>query len=1067
MGRSFRVLGASVVVVLIAALMVPMAGVAQANHPAGSCLDLSPETDSNALNTSHVLTATLRMPSGATCGAAQTAVDPDQGAVTVHFERTGVNDGDGNTLASPDMSCTIQPNATSCTVSYIGTVAGSDTIRAWVDETGGVADADEQEGQAEATSPGRIGEADTTDVATVTWVSPATASSLDCSPETASIAAGGSHTIGCTVRDSNGALMNAARVDVEATGSNDPDAANSPTSPDFTCTTTASGTCTFTHNTGTGGSGTTTYRAWVDIDNSNTTVEADTTEGQDASTAPGGTAETDNTDVVTALWTSGPATGLDCDDSTGPDTEIEAVPGTGSGDPTSSEVYTCVVRDAAGNAATGTFTVLAEVETAVNDPDNPDSNSPASPDYQCTTTNGTCQITVTQNESELAATTICFFIGDGATLCAAEATDENQSGNGSDAANDFADQVELTWSAVTTAARLDCAPETDSNPIGTSHTITCTARNTSDAVINGAQIDVEATGTNDPDSGNSPTSPDFTCTTAGSGTCNIVDSTGNTVAGLTTYRAWIDRDGSNATVEADATEARDEVTTPGTKAETDDTDVVTKSWTGAPTAVTIAPTSDTAGIGACNPFTILVSDAGAQGVPNVLVDVEQVHQLASDNVANNEPTVSFCTPTVGTNPSAVAAGTGDRVESPDNLGTAGGETTLRTNDSGLITIGVAVAPSNGATGAGNVTVTAFVEDTDDDDPSGTLQVTATKTWVAPTARTIVCTPATGSTATGLNYNVTCTVRDQFNQLISGVPVVFTTSGPGTLTTTTTVNTNQFGQATVTATSLDPGVQTITGTLQMDLTGAEPGEVDECDKAVNNPAGSSAGVCSSSVTHTWTQAAVTSAVLSPNEVTTRVGGESTFTFQVRDANNVPVAGVPVTWALVGFGSIVSRDLETNANGTATAVLTSNDPGTSGLHAEVPGCGSTCSDDSTQNWGPFKCSIFGSDRSDTIRGTRGPDTICAFGGNDRIIGRSGNDIVYAGGGNDTIGGGDGQDALKGGGGNDDISGGPGGDLLYGGSGNDVLNGNDGTDGCRPGSGRDIERNCEGSIVGRQRT
>jgi protocatechuate 3,4-dioxygenase beta subunit len=1054
-------------VVLIAALMVPMAGVAQANHPAGSCLDLSPETDSNPLNTSHVLTATLRIAAGATCGAAQTAIDPDQGAVTIHFERTGVNDGDGNTLASPEMTCTIQPNATNCTVSYIGTTAGADTIRAWVDEADGVGDADEQEGQAEATAPGRIGEADTTDVVTKTWAAPVTASRLDCAPETANVAAGGSHTVGCTATDSNGDPMNGARIDVEATGANDPDGANTPASPDFTCTTGTNGSCTFTHSTGTGGSGTTTYRAWIDLDNSNTTTEADLTEGNDGGASPGGTPEPDTTDVVTATWTSGPAVSLDCDDSTGPDTEIEALPGTGSGDPTSSEVYTCVVRDAGGNPATGAFTVLGEVETAVNDPDNPDSNTPASPDYQCTTVNGTCQITVTQAENELGTTTICFFIGDGGTLCAAETTNENQVANGSDTGNDFADQVELTWSSVTTASRLDCAPETDSNPIGTSHTITCTARNSSDAVINGALIDVEATGTNDPDAGNSPTSPDFTCTTAGSGTCNIVDSTGNTTSGLTTYRAWIDRDGSNATVEADATEARDEAATPGAKVETDDTDVVTKSWTGAPTSVTIAPTSDTAGIGACNPFTILVSDAGAQPVPDVLVDVEQVHQLATDNVANNEPTVSFCTPTVGTNPSAITAGTGDRVENPDNLGTAGGETAVRTNASGLVTIGVAVAPANGASGAGNVAVTAFVETTDDDDPSGTTQVTATKTWVVPTARTISCAPATGSTATGLNYNVTCTVRDQFNQTISGVPVVFSSSGPGTLTAPTTVNTNQFGQATVTATSLDPGVQTITGTLQMDLLGAEPGEVDECDKAANNPAGSSAGVCASSVTHTWTQAAVASAVLSPNEVTTRVGGESTFTFQVRDANNVPVAGVPVSWSLAGVGRFVSMDAETDANGIARAVLTSDRPGNTGLGAGAPGCDVQCVDGSSQHWGPSNCSIFGTNGGDTLRGTRGPDTICGFGGNDRIIGRSGNDVVFGGGGNDTLKGGEGLDSLKGGGGNDDIFGGSGGDLLYGGSGNDLLNGNDGTDGCRPGSGRDIERNCEGSIVGRQRT
>lgn len=1069
MGRLFRIFGASVVMVLITALVVPLGGLALANH-GGACLDVSPETDTNTQNTTQVVTATLRTAAGQACTSAQTAVDPPQGAVTINFEITGANNPDGDNTGTPDRSCTIQPNATSCTVSYVGANAGTDTIRGWVEESGNVAtDVDEQEGQAEATTPGDA-EPDTTDVVTSTWVSASTATQLDCAPETATIAAGGSHTIGCTVRDSAGALVGSARVDVEATGANDPDSGNTPTTPDFTCTTSGSGTCTFVHSNNTDGSGTTTYRAWVDADNSNSTVEADQAEGQDAATTPGTVGENDNTDVVTATWAAGAPTGLDCDDQTGPDTEEETNPGTGLGDPASAETYTCRITDASNNTVTGSsFSVFGEVETAVNDPDNPDTNSPTSPDYQCTTSNGTCQITVTQLEGELGTTNICFWSGlttDGAGLCGSENVGESQTGGGSDTGNDFADKVELTWVQVSTAVRLDCTPETDSDPVGTTHTITCTARDAANALVNGVQIDVEASGVNDPDNGNTPSTPDFTCTTAGSGTCNIVDSSANNTAGLTTYRAWIDRDNTNSTVEADLTEARDEAVTPGTKAEIDDTDVVTKSWFGAPTAVTMAPTSDTAGIGACNPFTILVSDAAAQGVENLTVDVEQVHALANDNVANNEPQVSFCTPTVGVNPSAVNTSLGDRIESPDNLGTAGGETAVRTDASGRITIGIAVASANGASGVGNVAVTAFYETSDDDDPAAPLQATATKTWEIPTGRTIVCAPASGSTATGLNYNVTCTVRSRDGVLLSGQNVVFTTSGPGTLTTSTTVATNQFGQATVTATSLDPGVQTITGTLQTDLLGAEPGEVDDCDRVANDPSGAPAGVCSSSVTHTWTQAAVASVALTPNEMTTRVGGQETYTFQARDASGVPVAGVPVTWTMVGTGSIVSSQAETNANGTALAVLTSSRPGNATLLASVPGCSGTCSDSSQQHWGPIGCDIFGTDGGDTLRGTSRSETICGFGGGDRIVGNGGNDVILAGKGNDAIRGGDGGDSLKGGSGNDDISGGNGSDLLYGGPGDDDLNGNDGLDGCRPGPGRDVERNCEGGIIGRQR-
>lgn len=1067
MRRSLRFPRALVVLVVLTAMVVPLGGVAQANHPGGSCLDLSPEGETNSLGTVHVVTATLRTPSGGTCGAGQTAVDPTNGSVTIHFEITGVNDPDaGNSLTSPDRSCTIQPNQTSCTTSYTGNNAGTDTIRGWVDEVDGSGDADEQEGVAEGTTPGRVAEADATDVISKTWANQSTAFNLDCSPETATNPAGTSHTIGCTARDASGNLLANVRVDVEATGANDPDNANSLTSPDFTCTTATSGTCQFTHGTGTGGAGTTTYRAWVDADNNNNSVEADQSEGQDSGAQAGSVPENDNTDVVTKTWNAAAPTVLDCDDQTGPDTERESNPGTGSGDPTSAETYTCRVTDTAGNPS-GTFTVLAEVETAVNDPDSPDSNSYGSPDYQCTTTNGTCTITVRQVENELGTTTICFWVGDGATLCGAEVTGENQAAGGSDAGNDFADKLEKTWVSNTTASRLDCTPETASNPLNTTHTITCTARDANNAVINGAQIDAELTGANDPDTANSPTSPDLTCTTAGSGTCNLVDSTGNTTAGLTTYRIWIDRDASNATVEADTTEARDEVATPGAKAETDDTDVVTKNWMGPPSRLTISPTSDSASVGTCNEFTITITDAGNQGVGNLVVDVEQVHQLAADGTANNEPTVSFCTPTAGPNPTSVNTAAGDRVESPDNVGTAGGEATARTDASGRVTIGVAVASSNGAPGTGNVTVTAFYETSDDDDPNGSdLQATATKTWVVPQSRTIDCLPKSGTSATGQNYNVTCTVRDRFGQPLSGQSVVFTTAGPGVLSSATTVVTNQFGQATVTATSLDPGVQTITGTLQDDLVGAEPGELDECDRSANDPSGAPAGVCSSAVTHTWTQAAVASITLTPDETVTRVGGQSTFQFRAFDANGQPVAGVPVTWNLSGQGKFVSRDAETNATGVATAVLTTNNPGNSRLTASTPGCSGTCSDTSVQHWGPAACDVFGTDRSDVLRGTSRGDTICGFGGSDRLVGRGGDDILLAGRGDDTLRGGSGSDSLKGGPGDDTISGGDGSDLLYGGPGNDVMNGNGGVDGCRPGPGRDEERNCEGSIVSRRR-
>jgi Ca2+-binding RTX toxin-like protein len=204
------------------------------------------------------------------------------------------------------------------------------------------------------------------------------------------------------------------------------------------------------------------------------------------------------------------------------------------------------------------------------------------------------------------------------------------------------------------------------------------------------------------------------------------------------------------------------------------------------------------------------------------------------------------------------------------------------------------------------------------------------------------------------------------------------------------------------------------------------------------------------------------LLDPNESTRRVGGQQTLLLRVFDSNGQPVAGLPITWTIDGQGSFVSRDTETGANGSATAVVTSNDPGTARVTALVSGCNGSCSDVSRVNFGPAACDVFGTDGSDVLRGTSGGDTICGFGGNDRLIGRGGVDILLGAGGSDTLRGGSGRDSLKGGRGNDNLFGGSGSDFLYGGSGNDDLNGNGGRDGCRGGSGNDSEVNCEGSIV-----
>jgi hypothetical protein len=484
----------------------------------------------------------------------------------------------------------------------------------------------------------------------------------------------------------------------------------------------------------------------------------------------------------------------------------------------------------------------------------------------------------------------------------------------------------------------------------------------------------------------------------------------------------------------------------------------------------------------------------------VRLDVEQRHQTSNDNTANNEPAVSFCGPATGENVSAVTAGSGDLAppaESPDNIGTAGGETAGTTNASGQITIGIVVAAANGHNGTGTVTVTGFYETTDNDDrDTGEPGTNVVKTWIVPEGRTIDCEPETATNRTGVTQTVVCIVRDRFGEPAPGESVTFTEGGPGDLTSATTVTTDSAGRAQVTATSLQPGAQIITGTITDDVTGNEPNEVDDCDRAANDPSGSPAGSCADAVTLTWTQATPYSVTLDPAEAWNDPGTPHTYLATVRDQAGNPVAGVALTWTTEGAGTFSSAQTTTNGSGQAEAVATSSDRGDQTITVSTAACatGGTCTDSAVKHWGPDFCTIYGTEGPDSLIGTAGDDVICGFdgndeisggGGNDLILGHAGNDFIVGGGGRDTLQGGSGRDSLKGsdaadflrggrgsdllrgGGGRDFLSGGAGddslagadgGDTLLGRGGNDRLNGGSGRDGCSGGRGRDSVRNCE---------
>jgi Ca2+-binding RTX toxin-like protein len=137
---------------LFASMLVGFGAVAQANHPANSCIDLTPESDTSPVGTTQTVTATLRTLEGDACtGAPLTA---GKGPITVNFEITGPNDTDGgNTPATPDLTCKITKQTSECAVNYANPNVGTDTIVGWIDENkNGAIDADEPQDEVTRTT---------------------------------------------------------------------------------------------------------------------------------------------------------------------------------------------------------------------------------------------------------------------------------------------------------------------------------------------------------------------------------------------------------------------------------------------------------------------------------------------------------------------------------------------------------------------------------------------------------------------------------------------------------------------------------------------------------------------------------------------------------------------------------------------------------------------------------------------------------------------------------------------------------------------------------------------------
>lgn len=328
-----------------------------------SRLQCVPEEDLNPVGKAHTVTCTATNEQGQRVSGVQ-----------IDAEALGANDTNGDTPGSPDFSCTtVSDNPATTGTNEAGTCSfthsaastlrpGDTTYMAWIDVDGQnlTTEADRNEGPDENTDPGPRPEIDDTDVVLKEWVP-----LLDCSPETVELPPNTANTITCTVRDATSAGIPSMNVDIELSGPNDTE---SPTaisygSPDLTCTTSSSGSCSVTHGPGGTGStaavGRTTYRAWIDLDGLNSTFEVDQGEGRNEATAPGDVGETDYTDVFEANWSTTAATPTPTPTVTGTPTPTPTptVTSTGSPSPTPTPTPTVVPpHGCAGHpdAATGT-----------------------------------------------------------------------------------------------------------------------------------------------------------------------------------------------------------------------------------------------------------------------------------------------------------------------------------------------------------------------------------------------------------------------------------------------------------------------------------------------------------------------------------------------------------------------------------------------------------------------------------------------------------------------------------------------------------------------------------------
>ena len=773
---------------------------------------------------------------------------------------------------------------------------------------------------------------------------------LQVDPETDSNPTGTTHTLTATVTPGDGVSEvdfeiesgGTARVNCTpqanftctgGTANSDADR----TTPDMTCTTTAgnqaSDSCQvfFTSDS----PGTFVIRAWVDEDGDNATVDADLTEGADASDTadevaggtnePGSRTEVDDTDVVTKTFFTDVSANarLDCT----PETATN--PSTGAN---SSETYTCTAVDTKGTVATTDdtpvtgFTLDAEIisgDTAppANDPDN--GNVTPADFNNCGTldSNGSATCTITAAEAQAGTVNICIWIdGDNDTASAGTVpNDGSECGEGLAAGDETSetgnqtDVVEKVWRQAGQADTIDCTPESDQNIKGSQHTVTCTVTDAFGTPVQGASVDFTVTGRNATTSDNRSSDANGQVTFTYTDTTAALASEGQS----DTITGCIDPDtgAGCATPEAPSSESTEA-----------GEDTVQKFWfTSEPTTNAIVlDMEDT------SPCTDVPAAADNQ--------VGTTHQVcAKVTNASNAPipgepvTFTLSGPGTFVDPSS---GTNDAVTCDE---TKRGTSITVASDSNGEAFATICSEQTGTS-----TVTAASDGKTD---------TGTKKWFGGRGRVLDCTPEAATNQAGTEHVVTCTMKDRFGNgtqdadgdgdVDGADTITVSESGPGTLvspTAPTAPNASGVVEVRVRTAAGETGTQTITAEVTADVGDTDVAATDtgeECDKAAGNPTGTTAGACEDDVTKTWQTGPVVttppggfprSITLEASKNRVVYGNQVTLTASVSaGSTDTPascISGVTVTFSRTVVGESGSETVDTattDSNGEASIDL----------------------------------------------------------------------------------------------------------------------------------------------------